>query len=181
MAQRPKTTGGLRLAALVALAIFGTLAGRSTSAAARHDASQHRRLTTPSPTPSPTRSPTPTPTPVPVVLITGGTGIVDVAPTGESPAVLNTAEIYDPVVGEFLPISPMTTQRDRHSATALPDGRVFIVGGVDTVLVPLASFPGPAMPWILRSTEIFDPSDGRFTAAANMAAARDEPTATVLN
>ena len=70
--------------------------------------------------------------------------------------------------------------RDRHGAVVLPDGRVLIVGGVDTELVPLVSFSGPAMPWILSSTEILDPRNGHFSAAASMIAPRDEPTATLL-
>ena len=74
----------------------------------------------------------------------------------------------------------MTTHRDRHAAAILPDGKVLIVGGVDTVLVPLVSFPGPAMPWILSSTEILDPRVGRFSATAKMNTPRDEPTATLL-
>ena len=54
----------------------------------------------------------------------------------------------------------MTSHRDRYGATVLRDGRVLIAGGVNTVLVPLIIFPGPAMPWILSSAEIFDPIYG---------------------
>ena len=114
-----------------------------------------------------------------MVLIAGGTGTVN-APTGESPAVLDTAQIYDPAAGKFVLTNPMTAHRDRHAAVILPDGKVLIVGGVDTVLVPLVSFPGPAMPWILPSAEILDPRDGRFSSAAKMKTPRDEPTATLL-
>lgn len=88
------------------------------------------------------------------------------APTGESPAVLNTTQIYDPAVGTFERSNPMTVYRDRHGAVILPDGRMLIIGGVDTELVPLVSFSGPAMPWILPSTEILDPRNGHFSAAA---------------
>ena len=75
-----------------------------------------------------------------MVLIAGGTGTVK-APTGESPAVLDVAQIYDPATGKFVLTKPMTTHRDRDAAVLLADGRVLIVGGVDTVLVPLVSFP----------------------------------------
>ena len=71
-------------------------------------------------------------------------------------------------LGKFVLTNPMTTHRDRHAAALLPDGRMLIVGGVDTVLVPLVSFPGPAMPWILSSTEILDPRVGHFSSAAKM-------------
>src|SRR5271168_2102166 len=59
------------------------------------------------------RAKTATPTPVatpsalkPVVLIVGGTGSVDRL-TGQSPGVLSTAEIYNPVLRQFLPIASM--------------------------------------------------------------------------
>ena len=55
---------------------------------------------TPSPTP-PTPTPKPTPAFKPVVLIAGGTGTVN-APTGESPAVLDAAQIYDPAARKFV-------------------------------------------------------------------------------
>ena len=176
MATRITPTLSARLVALAALT-FCLLAGFgvNATAAAHH---RHRRRRHPTPTPTPT--PKPTPTVAPMVLIAGGSGMVS-APTGESPAVLDSAEIYDPSKGQFFPIYPMTTRRDRHTATVLRDGKVLIVGGVDTVMTPLAAFPGPVMPWILRSTEIFDPSTGRFAPAASMAIGRDEPTATTLN
>ncbi|MGH7905866.1 MAG: hypothetical protein ACREP6_04490, partial [Candidatus Binataceae bacterium] len=136
---------------------------------------------TPGPSATPSAVPTATPTPAmrPVVLLTGGTGLVE-APTGESPAVLNTAEIYEPMSGQFFPLYPMAAHRDRQSATMLRSGRVLITGGVNTILVPMILFPGPSMPWILSSTEIFDPKNGRFTAGAKMLDPRDEPTATLL-
>src|SRR6202011_4552164 len=147
----------------------------SAKAAHRHRHARHVRKATPSPTPSPK----PTPALRPVVLIAGGTGTIN-APTGESPAVLDTAQIYDPVAGRFVLINPMTAHRDRHAAAILPGGKALIVGGVDTVLGPLISFPGPTMPWILRSTETLDPHSGRFSAGASMKTPRDEPTATLL-
>ena len=129
------------------------------------------------------RSPVPTATPTssltPIVLITGGTGIIS-SPTGQTFAVLDTAEIFDPTHGLFRPRGALTTHRDRAAAVRLHDGRVLIVGGVDTVPVPMASFSGPAMPWILLSTDLFDPANGHFSAAAQMKTARDEPTATLL-
>lgn len=131
------------------------------------------------PTPSPTPSPRPTPRVASVVVLAGGTGVVD-TPTGKSPAVLDTAQIYNPLARKFVLIAPMTAHRDRDAAAVLPDGRLLIVGGVDSVLVPLISFPGPAMPWILQSAETLDPRSGRFAATAEMETARDEPTATML-
>jgi hypothetical protein len=120
-----------------------------------------------------------TPSLTPVVLITGGTGIISTS-TGQTFAVLDTAEIFDPAHGAFAAVGTMTTHRDRAAAVHLRDGRVLIVGGVNTVPVPMASFSGPTMPWILSSTDLFNPADGRFSAAAEMKTARDEPTATLL-
>ena len=155
------------------LLIFALMLGLSAGAAAARSRRSHR-------TPTPTLTPTATPTIVlrPVVLITGGTGTVDV-PTGVSPAVLESAEIYDVETSEFLVIQHMDARRDHHDAALLHDGRVLIAGGVDAVLVPTLMFPGPAMPWILKSTETFSPLDG-FAKAEPMSIARDDPTATVL-
>ena len=58
----------------------------------------------------------------PIVLIAGGTGYVDL-PTGKSPEVLNSAEIYDPALRRFLPIAPMNERRDQFAATAVGDGQ----------------------------------------------------------
>ena len=124
-------------------------------------------------------SPTPTATPAalkPIVLIAGGTGYVD-RPTGESPGVLSSAEIYDPALHRFMPIAPMNERRDQFTAAAIAIDKVLIVGGINTLLVPLNVFPGPAMPWILRSAEIFNSGDGKFVAAPSMKYSRDDPTA----
>ena len=127
-------------------------------------------------------SPTPTATFAalkPVVLIAGGTGYID-RPTGETPGVLSSAEIYDPAIHRFLPIAPMKERRDQFSAAAIGIDKVLIVGGINTLLVPLNVFPGPAMPWILSSAEIFNSGDGKFVAAPSMKSSRDEPTVTAL-
>jgi WD40 repeat protein len=146
---------------------------RTNLGAAGHRRHQRRR---------PTASPSATPTVAlrPLVLISGGTGTV-AAPTGEGPAVLNTAEVYDCVKGVFLPINSMSTARDRDAATILPNGMVLVAGGIDTAFAASIPFTGAAAPWLLLSTEMFDPAAGVFETGPRMTVSRDEPTTTLLS
>jgi hypothetical protein len=169
---------GARSSFLVCLVSVAAAVMLITSPASRAGAT-HRKRHARHAQKRPMPSPKPTPAFRPMVLIAGGTGTVKAA-TGDSPAVLDTTQVYDPATAKFARSDPMTAFRDRHAAVVLPDGRILIVGGVATELVPLVSFPGPAMPWILSSTEILDPRDGHFSPAASMLTPRDEPTATLL-
>jgi len=159
----------VRTSILCAL-VIAVCCANSHASGRRHAHRAHRATPKPVATPSALK---------PVVLIVGGTGFVD-RPTGESPGVLNTAEIYDSALHRFLPIAPMNERRDLFAAAALGIDQVLIVGGVNTLLVPLVVFPGPAMPWVMSSAEIFNSSNGKFVSAPNMKSARDEPTATTL-
>ena len=80
----------LWLVSLIAVVVLLAAPTSRANAAHRkkHGHARHARKPTPSPTP-PTPTPKPTPAFKPVVLIAGGTGTVN-APTGESPAVLDT-------------------------------------------------------------------------------------------
>jgi hypothetical protein len=153
--------------------VLAMLLGLGANPAAARRRLHHRRR------PTATPSATPTVALRPLVLITGGTGMVD-APTGQSPAVLDAAEVYDCVAGVFLPINSMTTARDHQAATVLPNGKVLIAGGINTAFAPSIPFAGAAVPWILASTEMFNSSDGAFDAGPKMTLPRDEPTATLL-
>ncbi len=113
----------------------------------------------------------------PVALIIGGTGMLKV-PSGETPAVLASTEIYLPKSAFASLANAMSTGRSRHAAAVLPDGKVLIVGGVNALFVP--SMAGPTVPWILSSSELFDPVSGRFTKGPNMMTARDSPSAVLL-
>ena len=94
------------------------------------------------------------------VLIVGGYAPQDPSP----PAVLKTAELYDPTTGTFSATGSMANARYAHSATLLPDGRVLIAGGYSGT-----------------NAEFYDSATGRFTSAGNMITSRQWHTATLLN
>ena len=74
------------------------------------------------------------------------------------------------VSGTFTATGSLVTGRYDHTATALPNGKVLIVGGEGD------GNPGP----ILSSAELSDPSTGIFTATGSLASARSRHTATLL-
>ncbi len=86
------------------------------------------------------------------VLITGG---MDQYLTDHT---LDSAEIYDPETGTFIPTEKMTTKRQWHQAVLLNDGRVLIAGGFDS----------QAPTTYLNSSEIYDPATGLFTPTGSM-------------
>ncbi len=97
------------------------------------------------------------------VLIAGG-----VTCAGSQCASLPSAEIYDPILQQFLPVGPMKAARANHTATLLIDGSVLVAGGVS----------GPIG---LAGAEIYDPVSGRFSDTGSMAAPRFLHSATLLN
>jgi hypothetical protein len=131
----------------------------------------------PSPAPSPTAPPptglamavpraahTATPLPDGRVLIVGGC----MRDFCDGPAAADS-EVFDPRAGRFTPGPPLSTPRVGHTATALPDGRVLVVGG----------YPGERQA-PLATAEVFDPATGRFEPTGPMSARRAEHTATRL-
>jgi len=104
------------------------------------------------------------------VLIAGG----DYAPNPSGLPTLATAELYDPSTGEFSITGSMTTPRELHTATLLPDGRVLITGGRKYIA-------SGSLITSLASAELYDPVTGIFTATVDMNEAFDAHTATLLN
>jgi hypothetical protein len=86
----------------------------------------------------------------------------------------NTAQLFDPALGIFTPLPPMTLPRMEHTATLLPSGKVLLAGGFNAWLVA---------PYIITNTaELFDPASGTFTSLlpATMTSAREDQTATLV-
>jgi hypothetical protein len=98
------------------------------------------------------------------ILICGGTVNANVG------GVLETAEIYDPLAGNFTPTGSMNAARQGHTATVLPHGEVLITGGQKNIGFRAA----------LASAEIYDPGSGTFRPTGSMSTPREGHTATLL-
>jgi hypothetical protein len=68
------------------------------------------------------------------VLVTGGYIIV-----GGSATFLASAEVYDPVSGLWSTTGNLSTARNYHTSTLLPNGKVLTCGGIGTTAIPLQS------------------------------------------
>ncbi len=75
--------------------------------------------------------------------------------------------------GTFAGTGSLASGRTAHSATLLPDGRVFVTGGYEVE-------DSPGNPEFVPSAEIYDPATGAWTAAATPSVARKNHTASVL-
>src|ERR1700722_13198508 len=90
---RGKQPYPVRRIALAMVAILMAIAAGASAATGHHQRHHHHPKATPTPTPKP--KPTPKIVMRPLVLVARGTGTISV-PTGDSPAVLDSAEVYDP-------------------------------------------------------------------------------------
>src|SRR5205823_3578857 len=79
-----------------------------------------------------------------------------------------TTEIYDAATNQWITAASLTTERDAHTATLLPDGTVLVAGG--------ANMP----PQWLASAERYDPTTNTWSSAGTLATARAFHTATLL-
>jgi hypothetical protein len=96
------------------------------------------------------------------VLIAGGTGpVMDGGAVDEVfDAGATSAELYDPLTDTFSPAGAMVMPRSEARAALLPDGRVFIVGGLTSDKLTLTNPEVPA-----SVNEIYDPATARFVAS----------------
>src|SRR5712664_2110503 len=102
------------------------------------------------------------------VLITGGFNDF-----GGSTAPEASAEVYNPTTGIFtLLASIMSAPRALHTATALSNGRILLVGGTRIV-----NF-GQRL--AQNSADVFDPATNTFASTGSMTTARFQHTATLL-
>ncbi len=74
------------------------------------------------------------------VLIAGGEGSnYGTGGAGPSNNGLNSAELYNPQTGTWAPTGNMTTLRELHTVTLLPNGKVFVAGGFNNASGTLKS------------------------------------------
>jgi hypothetical protein len=121
-------------------------------------------------------------------------GTVLIAGGDDTNAALGSAEIYDPAQGDFTDTSLLSSggnglghARTEHTATALRDGRVLIVGGASSPPEPPEAGSGvdggtPPTRAVtpLATTEIYSPSTRTFTPGPTLSHARFGHTATQL-
>ncbi len=98
------------------------------------------------------------------VLLAGGVG------TGWT--FLADAELYDPQANTFTKTKNMTAARESHTVTLLKDGNVLITGGHQGRRSAIE---------IYASAEIYNPTNGTFTATANLTVKRHKHDATLLD
>ena len=110
-----------------------------------------------------------------IVLIAGGLAQIGdisnylVGPGDPDSVALASADLLDLSSGQFISTGNMTIDREEHTATLLPDGRVLIAGGAT------------GSHGTLDSAELYDPATGAFSITDSMASQRSAHSATLLN
>jgi len=99
------------------------------------------------------------------VLAAGGVSRSICCPT------LASSWLYDPAGGTWTRIGDMTTPRDSHTATLLPNGKVLVAAGHYDGIKPDQS---------LASAELYDPATGTWAATGSLVTGRESHTATLL-
>ncbi len=109
------------------------------------------------------------------VLAAGGSALEaeGAAAGGQTIRTEASAEIFDPAAGTWTAGGTMGTARFEHTATLLGDGRVLVVGGLGPT--------GDGAEGPLTSTELYDPAADAFVRSSDLAAARTNHAAALLN
>ena len=87
---------------------------------------------------------------------------------GRGPTVLASAQLYDPASGRWSFTGSMSTPRQTHTGTLLPDGHVLVTGGQSGVI-------------LLDSAEFYDPATGQWSLTGSMSTVRVAHAAVLLN
>ncbi len=108
------------------------------------------------------------------VLAAGGTvpGGEGAAASAQTIRPAASTEVYDPVQGTWAPAASMGSGRFEHTATALPDGRVLMTGG----LGPAGDRVGP-----LATSELYDPPANAFVRSTDLKEPRTNHAAAALD
>jgi N-acetylneuraminic acid mutarotase len=86
-------------------------------------------------------------------------------------ATLTTAELYDPATGKWSQTGEMDTARAGHPAVLLPNGKVLVIGGKNSIATTDS----------LNDSELYDPVAEKWSPAAKMLfTGRCDHTATLL-
>ena len=85
---------------------------------------------------------------------------------------LTDCEIYDPNKGEWSEAAPLNIARFEHTATLLPDGKVLVTGG--------ENYSNPTSPW-LKTCELYDPIQNKWTIVKSLSVAHSLHSALLLN
>lgn len=105
------------------------------------------------------------------VLVCGGLDLTTGQPSAE-------AWLYDPARGVASPVGPMSVARAGAAACRLPNGRIFVFGGLSTLSI---TTPAKLFDGILASSELFDPATSTFLPGPSIAERKAFATATLLN
>jgi hypothetical protein len=108
------------------------------------------------------------------VLVAGGFGNPYPNP---NPAVLDTAEIYDPATGTWTRTGSMNVRRGIHQAALLADGRVLVAGGRTCNAPPPATCNNT---FRTATAELWDPATDTWTLTGSMSGERFNTEAAVL-
>src|SRR5207253_6007752 len=80
------------------------------------------------------------------------------------------AEVYDAATDAWTTAGSLATPRAFHTATLLPNGKVFVAGG----------WNNRVSPFVLASAELYDPASNSWSAIASMAQGRLGAFASIL-